>query len=68
MNNTEWSPGVTLDELEKAVIEKAMRYYEGNKTRTASSLGIAIRTLDNKLARYKDMNKNKEAEGERENS
>ena len=47
-----WSPGVTLDNVEKQVIEKAYAHYRGNKTVTAASLGIAIRTLDNKLERY----------------
>lgn len=48
-----WSPGVTLEEIEKSVILKAFRFYRGNKTATAQSLGIAIRTLTNKLEGYK---------------
>lgn len=48
-----WSPGMTLDYVEKQVIKAALAYHSGNKTKTADSLGIAIRTLDNKLARYK---------------
>lgn len=47
-----WSPGVSLEEIEKQVILKAFRFYRGNKTSTASALGIAIRTLDNKLEKY----------------
>lgn len=47
-----WSPGVTLDAIEKQVILKAFRFYRGNKTATATALGIAIRTLDNKLEKY----------------
>lgn len=47
-----WSPGVTLEAIEKEVILKAFRFYRGNKTATASSLGIAVRTLDNKLEKY----------------
>lgn len=47
-----WSPGVTLDAIEKEVILKAYRFYKSNKTQTASALGIAIRTLDHKLERY----------------
>lgn len=47
-----WSPGVTLDAIEKQVILKAFRFYRGNKTATAQALGIAIRTLDNKLEKY----------------
>lgn len=47
-----WTVGMTLDEAEKKIIQYAYRFYDGNKTRTAQSLGIAIRTLDNKLALY----------------
>lgn len=47
-----WSPGQTLEAVEKAVIEEAFRFYKGNKTQTALSLGIAIRTLDAKLEKY----------------
>lgn len=47
-----WSPGMTLDSLEQLVIAKAFKHYHGNKTATANSLGIAIRTLENKLEKY----------------
>lgn len=50
--NINWSPGVTLDAIEKMVIMKALYHFKYNKTVTASSLGIAIRTLDNKLEKY----------------
>ncbi len=47
-----WSPGVTLDDVEKQVIVMAYRFYRNNKTQTASALGISIRTLDSKLEKY----------------
>jgi hypothetical protein len=47
-----WSPGVTLAAIEKDVILKAFRHHRGNKTQTSISLGISIRTLDNKLELY----------------
>jgi hypothetical protein len=47
-----WSPGVTLEHIEKQAILLAFRFYRGNKTATANSLGIAVRTLDNKLEKY----------------
>lgn len=47
-----WSPGVTLEDVERQVILKAYTFYKGNKTATATALGIAIRTLDNKLEKY----------------
>jgi DNA-binding NtrC family response regulator len=49
-----WQPGVTLDTVERDVIERALRFFEGNKAATARSLGIAVRTLDNKLASYEE--------------
>lgn len=48
-----WSPGVTLEQIEKEVILKTFRHYRGNKTASANSLGISVRTLDSKLAQYK---------------
>lgn len=48
----QWVPGVSLESVEKQVILAAFRFYRGNKTTTAASLGIAIRTLDNKLEQY----------------
>lgn len=47
-----WSPGVSLEAIEKQVILKALSHFKNNKTVTAGALGIAIRTLDNKLDKY----------------
>ena len=47
-----WQPGQTLDDIERITIESALKFYHGNKTQTANSLGITIRTLYNKLERY----------------
>lgn len=49
-----WSPGVTLEDIEKQVVLKAFRFFGNNKTTTANALGIAIRTLDSKLEKYKE--------------
>jgi DNA-binding NtrC family response regulator len=51
--NLDWKPGKTLDEIERSVILEALKYHEGNRTHTAKSLGISIRTLRNKLAEYR---------------
>lgn len=48
-----WTPGRTLDQIEKNVILDALKYHSGNRTHTARSLGISIRTLRNKLADYR---------------
>lgn len=47
-----WQPGITLEEIEKQVILKAYSYFQNNKTKTAQSLDIAVRTLDAKIAKY----------------
>lgn len=47
-----WTPGYTIDSVEREMITQALAFYQGNKTQTAQSLGIAVRTLDNKLAQY----------------
>lgn len=48
-----WQPGQTLEEIEKQAILAAMRFYHGKRSQVADSLGIAPRTLDYKLAKYK---------------
>lgn len=53
MNEMIWAPGTTLEMIEKRVILDAFKFYQGVKTVTAQSLGIAIRTLDAKLEKYK---------------
>ncbi len=49
-----WSPGESLLALERRVIEKAFQHYRENKSATATSLGITVKTLENKLLRYKE--------------
>ena len=41
-----------LEEVEKNHILRTLSYNQGNKTKTAQSLGITIKTLYNKLHRY----------------
>jgi DNA-binding NtrC family response regulator len=60
--NIVWQPGITLDSIERDVIEKAMRFHEGNRQFTADSLGISIRTLQNKLKLYKEQDDEPRAE------
>lgn len=45
--------GVTLDELEKMLIIETLSLHNQNRTKTAATLGISIRTLRNKLQVYK---------------
>lgn len=62
MGEAIWFPGVTLADLEKKAILKALKFYDNNKTRTASALGISIRTLQNKLNEYNGVKKEEQNE------
>lgn len=48
---------ITLYELEKRYILKALNYFDGNKTQAANALGITIKTLYNKLHEYGEFEK-----------
>ncbi len=48
---------VTLAELEREHIEKAISLFKGNKTQVAKVLGISLKTLYNKLHSYGLMDK-----------
>jgi DNA-binding NtrC family response regulator len=45
--------GITIDEMERRLIMNTLEKEGGNKTKTAKILGISVRTLRNKLNRYK---------------
>lgn len=47
-----YDPKVTIGELERKYILKALVHFEGNKTQAANALGITIKTLYNKLHEY----------------
>lgn len=51
-SGSEFSVDMSLDELERHHILKILAYHHGNKTKTASTLGVTIKTLYNKLHRY----------------
>jgi len=48
----EISVDMSLEEVEKNHILKVLTWHHGNKTKTAHSLGVTIKTLYNKLHRY----------------
>jgi transcriptional regulator with PAS, ATPase and Fis domain len=48
----DYDPTVTIHELEKRYILKALAHFKGNKTQAANALGITIKTLYNKLHEY----------------
>jgi two-component system response regulator HydG len=47
------TPGTTVDEAERQLIELTLEHTGGNKTRAAEMLGISLKTLHNKLNRMK---------------
>ena len=51
------TPGTTVDEAERRLIEITLQHTDGNKTRAAEMLGISLKTLHNKLNRMKDERK-----------
>lgn len=53
----DYDPTVTLYDLEKRFILKALNYFDGNKTQAANALGITIKTLYNKLHEYGEFEK-----------
>jgi DNA-binding NtrC family response regulator len=44
--------GMKLEEVEKRAILSSLERHGGNKTKAAKELGVSVRTLRNKLARY----------------
>jgi two-component system response regulator HydG len=53
----DYDPTLTLHELEKRYILKALAHFGGNKTQAANNLGITIKTLYNKLHEYGEFEK-----------
>ena len=44
--------GISLEEMERRLIEATLEHYGGHRARTAKALGIGIRTLSGKLRQY----------------
>lgn len=51
-SNIIYSPNVTLEQIEREYIERAIDYHNGNKRKAAQALGVTFKTLYNKLDRY----------------
>ena len=46
-------PGRTIAEMEKMLILNTLRHYSGDKDKTAKALGVCLKTLYNRLNRYR---------------
>jgi DNA-binding NtrC family response regulator len=46
-------PGTTVEEAERRLIELTLEHTRDNRTRAAELLGISLKTLHNKLNRFK---------------
>jgi DNA-binding NtrC family response regulator len=57
--SSEIPTGLTMEELERLAITKALDQYGGNRTHAANGLGISVRTLQRKLRQYHLENRSK---------
>jgi DNA-binding NtrC family response regulator len=46
-------PGTSLEDLERAAVERALEQHHGNRTHAAKTLGISVRTLQRKLKAWR---------------
>lgn len=44
--------GMTMDDMERRVLLKTLAFFDNDKARAADALGISLKTVYNKLARY----------------
>jgi DNA-binding NtrC family response regulator len=44
--------GVSIDEMERRLIESTLARFDGHRVKTAQALGIGLRTLSGKLKSY----------------
>ncbi len=53
-NKEDFHPGMSIRQVERALIEKTLNHFDGNKTQAAEALGISLKTLYNRLAEYEE--------------
>ena len=44
--------GLSLEEMERKLIEATLEHFGGHRAKTAKALGIGVRTLSGKLRQY----------------
>jgi transcriptional regulator with PAS, ATPase and Fis domain len=50
----DFPPGLTLEDVEKAMIYQTLDRWQGNRTRAAESLGISVRTLQRRVNKWEN--------------
>jgi DNA-binding NtrC family response regulator len=45
-------PGLTLQDMERSLLEATLLATNGNRTRTAEMMGVSLRTVRNKIREY----------------
>jgi len=53
MNELKVPIGTTIEEAERQLILRTLEFHQNNKTRAAETLGISLKTLHNKLVKYR---------------
>jgi DNA-binding NtrC family response regulator len=53
-NTLTFSVGTSFEEMERWMLLKTLAYFNNDKTRTAEALGISLKTIYNRLARYEN--------------
>ncbi len=53
LQSTGLAPGMTVDQAERKLIELTLAHTHDNKTRAAEILGVTVKTLHNKLKRFR---------------
>lgn len=49
-----WSPGMSLEDIEEKIIEKAYEHYSKNEEKTANALKISLEKLQEKIKKFAD--------------
>ena len=52
LESFELPEGMTLEQLERAVLMKTLQRYQGNRTLTAERLGLSRRTIQRKVKEH----------------
>jgi DNA-binding NtrC family response regulator len=52
-----FSVGMSFEEIERRMLMKTLRQFDDDKTRTARVLGVSVKTIYNRLARYQQQDR-----------